>query len=70
MPRYRYTDPWPRTFFGLSCGDGVTVIRQDPDAPPDPPGSTVVLHPGDELQTAEPYEHPLLTPEPAEETSK
>lgn len=80
MPRYRYTSPWPEVFVDLEVGVNATVIR-NPDEPEAPYGSTVVLSPGDELETAEPFEHAHLTeiaaprpappaPAPAEEPAK
>lgn len=59
MPRYRYTSPWPEIFPTLVVGSSAEVFREG-DAPPE--GSTVLLQPGDELETTEPIEHAHLVP--------
>lgn len=59
MPRYRYLSPWPEVFATLEVGINATVHR--PEGEPAPPeGSTVLLTPGDELETPEPFEHAHL----------
>lgn len=61
MPRYRYTSTWPEVFSDLEVGVNATVFPGDGrDAAVD--GSTVVLLPGDEIETAQPFEHAHLTP--------
>lgn len=66
MPRYRFTGDWPAVFVDLQHGVNATVVG-NPDAEQEPDGSTVVLAPGDEVVTADPFESALLEeiPEPA-----
>lgn len=56
MPRYTYDGDWPAVFPTLELGVNA-VVTPAPDAPE---GSTVVLHPGDEVETSEPFESALL----------
>lgn len=59
MPRYRWTGAHGAVLLGLSHGVNATVHRErDSDLEPD--GSTVVIEPGEELTTVEPYRHLLL----------
>lgn len=65
--RYKYTGWLPTIFLGLRHGVEAIV---HPGADPDgqvrvvPDGSTVTLHPGDEVQFPEPFDHRLLQPIP------
>lgn len=73
MPQYPYTDTEVRIFSDLSHGPAVRVIRdgEPVEVAPEDAGSTVVLHPGDVLETDEPlgFFHAFLEgsvhPEPA-----
>lgn len=58
MPRYRSTSPFEQVLMGLSVGEnGVAVFPAD--GRPDPiAGSTVVLGPGDEIETPAPVAFP------------
>lgn len=58
MPRYRSTSPFEQVLMGLSVGaNGVSVFPAD--GRPDPtPGSTVLLGPGDEIETPDPLAFP------------
>ena len=59
MPRYRYTSPWPAVFSDLEIGRTTRVIPSD-GRPAPVPGSTVILLPGDEIETADPCAHAWL----------
>jgi hypothetical protein len=65
--RYRFTSDLPLIFSSLSHSDDVTVARANPQLDADgveyepAEGSTVTLHPGDILATAEPIAHAWLT---------
>lgn len=66
MPRYRFTAPWPAVFTDLRHGVNATVTPAD-GADRGPDGSTVELHPGDEVTVDRPYPHAWLDqlPDPA-----
>jgi hypothetical protein len=57
MPRYRFVGDFERVMHGLAHGVSATLHRDGHDQPA---GSTVVLQPGDEVTTDEPYEHAEL----------
>lgn len=57
--RYKFTHWIAEVFADLSHGD-VVVHRKEPVE--DPLGSTIVLHPGDELTVKTPLEHAHLEP--------
>lgn len=59
MTDYHFTGAHPRILTGLSQGVNALIFPVDRDTPPY--GSTIEAHPGDALQTDEPYEHPELT---------
>jgi folate-dependent phosphoribosylglycinamide formyltransferase PurN len=58
MPRYKFTHFFAEVFSDLVHGAGTIVHRVEEVV--DPEGSTVVLQPGDELTTKQPYEHAHL----------
>jgi hypothetical protein len=65
MTDYHFTGAYPRVLAGLSQGVNALILPADRDAPPY--GSTIEAHPGDAIQTDEPYIHPELEevePEP------
>ena len=65
MTDYHFTGAYPRVLAGLSQGVNALILPADRDAPPY--GATIEAHPGDSVQTDEPYPHPELTevtPEP------
>jgi hypothetical protein len=57
MPRYRFTGYDETVLMGLSHGVNAELHRDDHGQPD---GSTVVVLPGDEVTTSEPYPHMLL----------
>lgn len=59
MTDYHFTGAYPRVLTGLSQGVNALILPTEGDALPY--GSTIVAHPGDSLQTDEPYEHAELT---------
>ena len=58
--RYRHTHFLPQLFADLQHGVNALAHRIDPEVGPSPAGSTVVLAPGDELETKTAYLHPNL----------
>lgn len=58
MTDYTFTGAYPRILTGLSQGVNALILPADGEAPPY--GSTIEAHPGDAVQTDEPYEHPEL----------
>ena len=63
MPRYRYIGADPRVLHGLAHGVNATLTRRGGHDQPD--GSTLLVEPGDVVETAEPYPHALLEELPA-----
>jgi hypothetical protein len=59
MTDYHFTGAYPRVLAGLSQGVNALILPADRETPPY--GSTIEAHPGDALQTDEPYIHPELT---------
>lgn len=57
MPRYRFVGDFERVMHGLAHGVSAELHRDGHDQPA---GSTVVLQPGDEITTDEPYVHAEL----------
>jgi hypothetical protein len=64
MTNYHFTGTHPRVLAGLS--QGVNAFIHKADGSVLPYGSTVWAHPGDALQTDEPYDHPELAEVPDE----
>jgi hypothetical protein len=60
MPHYRYTSPWPEVFSDLEVGTNAWVTPSD-GRPLPALGSTVILLPGDEIETSESYLHGCLS---------
>lgn len=59
MTDYHFTGAYPRVLTGLSQGVNAFLYVAEGGIEL-PYGSTVVAHPGDALQTDEPYDHPEL----------
>ena len=60
MPRQRFTGTFRTLFADLQHGVNALVHRASGATAPAPRGSTVVLSPGDELETVAAYVHPQL----------
>jgi hypothetical protein len=58
--RYRFSHFLPEIFADLQHGVNALAHRGDAEVGPSPAGSTVVLGPGDELETKTAYPHPHL----------
>lgn len=58
MPRYRFEGTWETVLHGLRHNIEAVLHRADGHEQPD--GSTIVIQPGDELETKEPFPHPQL----------
>ncbi len=58
MTDYHFTGAYPRVLTGLIQGVNALILPTDRGAPPY--GSTIEAHPGDAIQTDEPYDHPEL----------
>ncbi|QAY16124.1 hypothetical protein SEA_SONALI_11 [Arthrobacter phage Sonali] len=63
MPKYLYTGDHPRVLLGLSQGGNAQHFPASGDPSELVEGQTVVIEPGDSVQTEEPYAHPELEEE-------
>jgi hypothetical protein len=59
VPRYRFTGAFETVLHGLIHGANAVLHRPEAEHE-QPPGSTVVAQPGDEIETDEPYPHAQL----------
>lgn len=57
MPRYRFVGDFETVLHGLAHGVNATLHRKGHGQPD---GSTLVVHPGDEITTKNVVPHPLL----------